>query len=76
MEFDVTVRNLSASSQTVTVSFTVPEFTTYDGSPAGTAEATAFLPFYRDIRDRQIALCRLGRQPGATRWHRDYFDAD
>ena len=35
LEFDVTVRNLSASSQTVTVNFTVPEFTTYSGSPAG-----------------------------------------
>ena len=42
LEFDVTVRNLSASSQTVTVNFTVPEFTTYDGSPAGTARGYSF----------------------------------
>ena len=41
-EFDVTVSNLSASSQTVTVNFTVPEFTTYDGSPAGTARGYSF----------------------------------
>jgi uncharacterized repeat protein (TIGR01451 family) len=42
LEFDVMVRNLSASSQTVTVNFTVPEFTTYDGSPAGTARGYSF----------------------------------
>ena len=41
-EFDVTVSNLSASPQTVTVNFTVPEFTTYDGSPAGTARGYSF----------------------------------
>ena len=42
LEFDVTVRNLSASSQTVTVSFTVPDFTTYNGIPAGMAASYSF----------------------------------
>jgi hypothetical protein len=36
------VSNLSASPQTVTVNFTVPEFTTFEGSPAGTARGYSF----------------------------------
>jgi hypothetical protein len=36
-EFDATVRNLSGSSQTVELDFTVPEFTTYNGYPPGTS---------------------------------------
>jgi hypothetical protein len=42
LEFDATVRNLSASSQSVTLNFIVPEFTTYFGAPAGTAEFYSF----------------------------------
>ena len=42
LEFDVTVRNLSASSQYVDLFFTVPEFTTYGGSPAGTLKSYNF----------------------------------
>jgi hypothetical protein len=35
-EFDVTVTNLNAAQQVVVVHFTVPQFTTYNGAPAGT----------------------------------------
>jgi hypothetical protein len=43
LEFDVTVRNLSAITQNVTVSFTVPEFTTYNGLQAGTETNYTFI---------------------------------
>jgi uncharacterized repeat protein (TIGR01451 family) len=42
VEFDVTVRNLTASAQVVVVNFTVPEFATYNGAPAGTAGSYNF----------------------------------
>ena len=41
-EFDVTVRNLTAVSQPVTLSFTVPEGTTYGSHGAGTPESYGF----------------------------------
>ncbi len=41
-EYDLTVHNLTATAQTVTLSFTVPEFTTYGGHVAGTPESISF----------------------------------
>jgi uncharacterized repeat protein (TIGR01451 family) len=37
LEFDATVRNLSGLPQNVRLDFTVPEFTTYNGSPPGSS---------------------------------------
>ena len=42
LEFDATVRNLSASSQAVILNFTVPDFTTYFNSGGGTPESYNF----------------------------------
>jgi uncharacterized repeat protein (TIGR01451 family) len=46
LEFDATVRNLSGSSQNVTLWFTVPEFTTYGTYPPGSSRpvSVSFLP--------------------------------
>ena len=38
LEFDATVHNLSGSNQYVRLEFTVPDFTTYNGNPAGREE--------------------------------------
>ena len=37
LEFDATVTNLTAGSQSVVLNFTVPEYTTYGGLGAGNA---------------------------------------
>jgi hypothetical protein len=37
VQFKVTVTNLSSATQTVTLNYDVPQFTTSGGSPAGTA---------------------------------------
>ena len=42
LEFDAAVRNLSASTQSVTFNFTVPQFTTYGFDGGGTAEGWTF----------------------------------
>src|SRR5205823_3753913 len=42
LEYDVTVTNLTAGTQSVRLDFTVPEYTTYGGAVAGTARAYDF----------------------------------
>src|SRR5205823_2704780 len=42
LEYDVTVTNLTAATQSVRLDFTVPEYTTYGGAVAGTARAYDF----------------------------------
>src|SRR5205807_2545528 len=42
LEYDATVTNLTASTQSVRLDFTVPEYTTYGGAVAGTARAYDF----------------------------------
>ena len=46
LEFEATVRNLSASQQNVTLHFVVPNFTTYSGWPPGSNRpvSVSFLP--------------------------------
>src|SRR5205085_1762195 len=42
LEYDVTVTNLTAATQSVSLDFTVPEYTTYGGAVADTARAYDF----------------------------------
>ena len=42
LEYDATVTNLTAGTQSVRLDFTVPKYTTYGGAVAGTARAYDF----------------------------------
>ena len=42
LEFDVTVQNVSTSSQSVTLDWTVPQYTSFGGLQAGTAQSHNF----------------------------------
>ena len=63
-EFDVTVRNLSTSVKTITLDFTVPEFTTYGGHVAGTPESISFFSVAPGVSESaQLRFMVVGAPP-------------